>query len=220
MAAVAETEPDVNALKASIARLERQNATLRSSYALARKDADQARQQLSQIRKNLQALGGEKFGDQEQRLIKAVAELDYYSQRLKKVEDAAARLAGATYAYAKTSISDDAQARAKLEVSLRELDKTLSLRHQPAGEIQTTLSDAKVVSIDSLSGMLVLNAGTKAGCNVGMSFQIIRGDQLIGEAVVCEVREHVAGALVRKLENQELPVRTGDSVTIKLDDQK
>ena len=58
-----------------IAQLERQVATLREAYALARTDADEARRQMREVRARLEALGGTALGSSEERLIETIAQL-------------------------------------------------------------------------------------------------------------------------------------------------
>lgn len=210
---------DAVSLRADIARLERQNASLRAAYAQAKADAAGARDQLTEIKRTLEALGPAALAPGDQRLVKAVADIEVLTKRQRELEDASASLSAAVMAYLKTSVTDNAQSRAAIEVSLRELDKTLGMRQQPHPEKAGSLLDAKVVSIDSDSGLIVLNVGSLAGLRTGMPLQVMRGDQSVGEALVTDVRQSLAGAFVQKLEHPGVPVRTGDTVSVKTLDQ-
>lgn len=211
-------EEDTAALTRRIERLEKQNAALKASYVQARSDADKAAAQLVDIRTRLEALGGAALGNSEERLIQAVADIEASNDRIQRLEQASVKLSGAILAYMKQAISEDANARTAVESSLRLLESVLGYRQQPVRDGAGTLAEAKVLSIDSESGVVVLNAGRTAGMQVGMPVQVTRGVQTIGEAVVTDVRKEVCGALVQKLAAPAEPVRVGDSASVKTND--
>ncbi|MEG0142934.1 MAG: hypothetical protein RSA21_02460 [Akkermansia sp.] len=198
-----------------IERLEKQNATLRVSYAQARKDADEASTKLAEIRARMDALGGAALGNSEERLVQAVSDLGLLNQRVQKMEQVSVKLSGSIIAYMKQAISEDSGSRSAVESSLRELDSILGFRQQPARDGAGNLAESLVLSIDTDSGLLVLNAGRAAGMRVGMPLKITRGAQTIGEAVVTDIRKEVCGALVQKLQTPTEVVRLGDSASVK-----
>ena len=152
-------EEDTAALTRRIERLEKQNAALKASYVQARSDADKAAAQLVDIRTRLEALGGAALGNSEERLIQAVADIEASNDRIQRLEQASVKLSGAILAYMKQAISEDANARTAVESSLRLLESVLGYRQQPVRDGAGTLAEAKVLSIDSESGVVVLNAG-------------------------------------------------------------
>ena len=181
-------------------------------------DADKAAAQLVDIRSRLEALGGAALGNSEERLIQAMADIEAFNDRVQRLEQASVKLSGAILAYMKQAISEDANARTAVESSLRLLESVLGYRQQPVRDGAGTLAEAKVLSIDSESGVVVLNTGRTAGMQVGMPVRLTRGAQTIGEAVVTDVRKEVCGALVQKLETPADPVRVGDSASVKTND--
>ena len=219
-------EEDTAALTRRIERLEKQNAALKASYVQARSDADKAafpflslvRMRNVDIRSRLEALGGAALGNSEERLIQAMADIEAFNDRVQRLEQASVKLSGAILAYMKQAISEDANARTAVESSLRLLESVLGYRQQPVRDGAGTLAEAKVLSIDSESGVVVLNTGRTAGMQVGMPVRLTRGAQTIGEAVVTDVRKEVCGALVQKLETPADPVRVGDSASVKTND--
>lgn len=211
-------EEGTAALTRRIERLEKQNAALKASYAQARSDADKAAAQLLDIRSRLEALGGAALGNSEERLIQAVADIEVLNDRIQRLEQASVKLSGAILAYMKQAISEDANARTAVESSLRLLDSVLGYRQQPVRDGAGTQAEAKVLSIDSESGVVVLNAGKTAGMQIGMPVLVTRGAQTIGEAVVTDVRKEVCGALVQKLMAPADPVCVGDSASVKTND--
>lgn len=202
-----------------IERLEKQNATLRVANIQARKEAADTARTLAEVRRRLEALGSASGGDSEQRLVEAVAEVEILSERVRKLEEAAVRLSGTIIAYMEQAVVEDPQSRANVESRLRELDMALGNRQQPLREGAGSLSNASIISIDSESGLLVLNVGSTAGLRVGTPLMITRGEQNIGEAIVTEVRKDICGALVQKLESSAELVRIGDSAAVKTLDQ-
>ncbi len=203
------TEPDRR-----VARLEKQIATLKASYAQARIDAERAEARLAEIRSRLEALGGSALGDSEQRLIETVGELETAHAELDAVKQSSLKLSGAVMAYMRQALAEDAEARAAVESAIRELDVALGFRNEPASDIAGTPDNASVLSIDSESGLIVLNAGREAGMRVGMPVEISRGDQAIADAIVTDVRKEVSGVLVRKRLNPSLSVAVGDRASL------
>ena len=197
-----------------ISQLEKQVALLKESYALARADADQARRQLRDIRARLEALGGAALGDSDERIIDTAAQLEATQQELDTVRQAALRLSSAISAYMSGALVEDAAARQTLETALREQEVALGLRLAPQDELAGSLEDASVLSIDSESGLIVINAGREAKVRVGMPMEITRGNQVIARAIVTDVRKKVAGMLVQQHINTALSVSVGDHVSV------
>ena len=197
-----------------ISQLEKQVAVLRESYALARADADQARKQLRDIRARLEALGGAALGSSEERIIDTAAQLEAAQTELETVRQAALRLTSAINAYMGSALVEDAAARQALETALREQEVALGMRLAPQDELAGSLDDARVLSIDSESGLIVINAGREAKVRVGMPMEILRGDQVIARAIVTDVRKKVSGMLVQQHLNRALSIGVGDHVSV------
>ncbi len=198
----------------SISRLEKQLATLRESYALARADADRARTQLREIRARLEALGGSSLSDSEERLIDTAAQLEAARLENEQLRRAALKLSSAINAFLNAPQQDDAAVRRELEAALREQELAMGLRMAPQDLLSGTPEDAQVLSIDSESGLIVINAGRDAQVRVGMPMQITRGDQVIARAIVTDVRKKVSGLLVQQHLNRRLSVSVGDQVSV------
>ena len=201
-----------------IAQLERQVAILREAYAIARADADEARRQMREVRARLEALGGTALGDSEERLIETIAQLDAATAETEQLRQAALNLAAAVDTYTRGALVEDEAARQGLDEALRELDVALGLRQAQQAPNSGTMHEDTVLSIDSESGLIVINAGRDADIQVGMPMQITRGDQIIARAIVTDVRKKVAGLLVQKQVSSNLVVNVGDSVSVTTND--
>ncbi len=199
-------------------QLERQLATLRESYAVARADADEARAQLRDIRARLEALGGAGLEGSEQRIIETTAQLEASRKENEQLRQSAMKLTSAITTYMRGALVEDAQALMALEAALRDMDVALGLRQAPQSELSGTVDEAQVLSIDSESGLIVINAGREAKVEVGLPMEITRGDQAIAMAVVTDVRKKVAGLLVQKHLNPALVVQVGDRVSVRSND--
>ncbi len=198
-----------------IERLEKQNTTLKTSYIQARQDADRAESKLQEIRKRLEALGGSALGDSEQRLIDAMGNLEAANEELDILKKASVKLSSAVIAYMSQALTDDPAARSAVESALRETDVALGFRQAPSRDFAGTLDNASVLSIDSDSGLVVINVGRAGGLRVGMPVEISRGDQILANTIVTDVRKEVAGVLILKLLNPALMVAVGDRATVK-----
>lgn len=201
-----------------INQLERQIATLRESYTLARSDAAEARRQLREIRARLEAIGGTALGEGEQKLIETASQLEAARTELDALRQSTLRLTSALSVYMRAALVDDAAARQALEAALADLDIALGLRQAKQDELSGTVDEARVLSIDSESGLIVINAGSRAKVEVGMPMEITRGDQAIALAVVTDVRKSVSGLLVQKHLNPALSVSVGDRVSVTTND--
>lgn len=198
-----------------IDQLERQVATLRESYTLARSDADAARKQLQEVSLRLEALGGSALGGTEERLIETASQLEAARAELEAVRQSSMRLSAAAAAYMRNAMAEDEVARQTLETAMQDMDVALGLRQKVQTELDGTVDEAKVLSIDSESGLIVINAGRSAGVEVGMPMEISRGDQALALTVVTDVRKSVSGLLVQKRLNQSLSISVGDRVSVK-----
>lgn len=205
-------------LTRKVERLEKQNTAIKISYTEARQEAEHAKAQLAEIRTRLEALGAATLGSGEERLIQAVAEIESLNKRLTSIEQASATLSSAVIAYLKQALSEDPESRAQVESTLRRLDASLGYRQEPATATTGTMSEARILSIDADSGVLVLNTGKTVGMRVGMPILVRRGVATIAEAIVTDVRSNICGALVQKTLDSKEGVRVGDIASVKSQD--
>ena len=135
-----------------------------------------------------------------------------------QLRQAALNLAAAIESYTRGALVEDAVAKQGLDAALRELDVALGLRQAQQDELTGSMHEATILSIDSESGLIVINAGREADIQVGMPMKITRGDQVIARAIVTDVRKKVAGLLVQKHVNAALSVEVGDRVSVTTND--
>jgi hypothetical protein len=184
-------------LQEAVSELRAQNRALQQSLTEANEAEQLANQQLGEIRARLEALGKNLLDGGDDRLVQAAADLQIAHERTAKVESAAQRLAASVQDYMRQAVVADPDARIRLEIALRELDAALGLRQQPRPDVRTgTLQEARVVSVDQETGMLVLNLGETQGARIGMTFRVLRGQEAYATAILADVRRSVSGAFI------------------------
>ena len=210
---VAQTT-DVAALEATVEALRVRNESLEKSIVQANRAEKEASEQLAQVRLRLEALGRDLLDGGEDRLVQATADRQVLESRVSNLEGASTRLVSSVTDYIRQAVAADPDARLHVETAIRELDEVLGLVQKPAPAAAGSAGQAKVVSIDSQSGLLVLNVGESQGARIGTTYRLTRGDQPFGSAIVADVRRNVCGAFVEELEPGSGPVRLGDSAIL------
>lgn len=203
--------PAVEDLQEMISNLQEKNRSLQQALAEANRGEKQASEQLSQVRERLEALGKNLLDGGNDRLVQAAADLQVANERNSQLESSVLRLVSAITDYRRKAIVSDPDALLRVETSLRELDAVLGLRQKPRPDVRTgSLQQARIVSLDQDSGMLVLNLGENQGAKIGMTFRLNRGQQPYGKAILADVRKGVSGAFVERLDAANETPRPGD----------
>ena len=204
-----------SAAEQQVTRLQYQNKSLQESLAESNRSARESATALATIKAKLEALDRSVFTTKDEDLIEAFATIDSLTEANAELETAATALVTSIELYLSSAITSDPDLRVAVEESIRNLDSTLGMRQKPRPQIDRgTLTDAKVVTIDTESGLLVFNVGSSSDARIGMTFQLRRGDQPLGEATLVDVRSSVSGAFVDTLYDQSLTVRAGDAVSV------
>lgn len=202
-------------LSQRVAVLEEQNAALRESLVESRRREHESAETLASIRTRLEALGHNLLGAGDDRLVRAVADIEVLTERVRTLETAATNVGAAIANYLRQAVVADPDARLRVETSLRELDAVIGLRDKPRPDVRTgSLQGARIVSIDRRSGLLVLNVGESSGAKIGMTFRLVRGERPFGRVIVADVRADVCGAFVEELDDEGEQARIGDSVVL------
>jgi hypothetical protein len=76
-----------------------------------------------------------------------------------------------------------------------------------------TLGAAAVVDVNPDLQMVVLNVGAAQGARVGMPLVVLRGDRVVAELKVIEVRPRLCGALIEKADKGVM-LRVGDHARV------
>lgn len=203
--------PDAEQLQQALLDLQKKNQVLQHSLVKANEAEKLANEQLGKVRERLEALGKNLLDGGDDRLIQAASDLQIANERSAQLESAVTRLASSVNDYIRQAVVSDPDARLRVETALRELDVALGVRQKPRPDVRTgSLQQARIVSLDQESGMLVINIGESQGAAIGMTFRLARGQQPYGKAILADVRKGVSGLFVESLDTPAETPRPGD----------
>lgn len=202
-------ETKVEKLEREIRQLKLQNLNLNKTIAETNLELETKTKALKEIKEHLALFGKDFFEGGDAKLLHAVSNYEVARENLLKLEASVRNLLPAMQDYLRTAVASDPETRKALEVKIREIEIALGQRNAPKRKIeQGNAREARIVTIDSATGTLVVNAGSEAGLSVGTRFRIERSGTKIGEAVVALTRPNVSGLLL--VDKTETEVQPGD----------
>jgi len=202
-------------LQEFIVDLQEQNRNLQLALVESNKAEKKSTEQLNQVRERLEALGKNLLDGGSDRLVQAAADLELSNERNSQLESASMKLASSVQDYLRSAVVSDPDARLRVETAIRELDSLSGLRQKPLPDVRTgDLQQARIVSLDQQTGMLVLNLGETQGARIGMTFRLMHGQQPYGKAILADVRKSVSGAFVEQIDSKEHTPQLGDTAVL------
>ena len=212
-----EVTAQFNALKNRLAQLEQQQLLLNGALAQSKKSEAEAQAKVKELTARLQALGMHE-GTMEQRLLQSVTDNRVLDRQLTDLRLTAEASVMKFKQFIDVARVIDPKQKEDAKKAVDALQKALWVGFEKDKKLDRTgtIQSAKVISIDSQSGMLVLNVGEKGEAKVGMKFVLSRGEQELGEAIVTEVRKNISGLLVITKAHKDFTFRVGDSARVKL----
>jgi len=215
---VGGNERQVRQLERQILKLQNQNQVLARDLTASKKREVELNQSVADLRLRFAALGKNLLNGEDASLLEAVKDAEVLSKRNAAIEKSVHHMMASLRDFLRTAIAADPDSRVRLETSIRELDAALGLGQKPRPRIaQGSLQHAKIISIDTESGLLVANAGEGQAVRRGMTFTILRGNRKVAEAVVAETRKDFSGLLPTQLDNPKDQIRTGDIASVKIE---
>ena len=211
--AIGSLSAENKALRDKLAAADSAMTELQKNFGLVSSEAEVFRRKAAELNVRLEAMGTGKLDD---RLIKLLAELKVGEGERTKLRDALIGLSEAVLRYEKLTVSNDSAARLDLEAAMRDCAKALGIASPEsvtAAPIPSTLTDGMVVSIEPSLALFVANLGSRQGVKVGMPFEVIRDQRVIGTVRVVQVRDKIAGALIQNLSDKET-VKVGDRLRV------
>lgn len=206
---------DDAALQELVADLQEKNRNLELALVEANKSDKDSTEQLTKVRVGLEALGKNLLDGGDDRLIQAAADLGLANERLNQLEATSSKLAASVKEYLQDAVVSDPESRLRVETAIRELDSLTGLRQKPRPDVRTgNLQQAKIVSLDQATGMLVLNLGESQGARIGMTFRLLHGQQPYGKAILADVRKGISGAFVEQIDTPGQTPRLGDTASL------
>ena len=75
------------------------------------------------------------------------------------------------------------------------------------------LTDSVIVSVKDELALIVANVGLRHGVRLGMPFDVVRGDTVIGTIRFVDVRDKISGAIIQNLSKNET-IKVGDRLRV------
>ncbi len=232
---LSDLDIEYSELKVAIEKLAEENKHLRRSLIESEKDLVAMRQnrnasggeaeilqrQVQQMKLRMDALGIDTAASAntklEQRLLTAVSDLRVAAVERKRMSESLVRLSEAAAFYAKSTVASDPQSRLSLETEIRNATAALSESSSNAagaGSLNPSVNNGAVISVEEDLALVVMNLGTTHSVKVGMPFQIVRGEKIIGNVRTVDVREKIAGAVIQNLSSEKDPIKVGDHLRV------
>lgn len=209
-------------LKGQLSEAQDAVKSLTNSLAVANSEAEVFRREAGELKLRMEALGVDGLGADktklEQRLLKAVRDLQIVQAEKDKMADALVQLSEAVVRYTKGATSGDADARMALEAQLRSVNETLGVpgtnAPQNSPKVTGDLDNAMVISIKEELSLVVANIGSRQGVKVGMPFRVTRGDDEIATIRIVDVREKICGGVIQNLDSGKNKIKVGDRLSV------
>jgi len=216
-----EAQKDKKQLSDALAEVEKTLADTRKNLARSIGEAEVFKRQTMELKLKIEALGLDVSGGNssklEQRLLAAVSDLRGMAEEKKSFSEVLVQVIEAARLYQKVAPTANAEAIATLEGAFRKADAALGGVSPNAVEalpVQATISDGMAISVRDDYALVVMNIGAKQGVKVGMPFQVTRGDHIVGNVRVIEVRDKIAGAVIQELTTDKDRVKVGDHLRV------
>ena len=219
-ATTGDKDQEIRRLKLQLEQSQKRYHTVVRALAASKQRETELDKTVNELKLRFVALGDNLLNGGEDAILEAVKNAEVLDKQNKRIETAAHGMIASLREFLRTAVASNPDARVHLETSIRELDAALGLRQKPRPQVaQGNLQQAKIVSIDPESGMLVVNAGEGQSVNRGMTFDIMRGNRKVAEAIVADTKKDFSGLLPTLHTNPEDAIRIGDIATVKTVDR-
>lgn len=165
----------------------------------------------------LQAFGVDLFtrdeNSLEQRLLKAVRDLDISQQENERQGKALHHLSEAFLSYLGQSPDVEKVSRDEAGKAIAKAGKAIAPLIT-AENAASGLDGSQVVSQDSEIGLIVFDAGRQDGLRVGTPLTVLRGERPIFTAMIVDVRETISGAVLQDKIADVDEVAVGDGIKL------
>jgi len=214
------TQQEAAALQETVLLLRATIGELSQSLALANAEAETFKRQASELALRLDTLGLIELDQNpeglEQKLLTAVREVRVQTRRAEELENALIGLTEAVLALLQSAEEVPPEIRLDMETRLRQTNELLGALPgvEEAPAVEPELTNALVLEVKPEISLLIANVGSRQGVRIGTPFHIQRGSELIGTALVVDVRERISGAIIQNLQNETNPAQAGDRLRV------
>ena len=187
--------------------------SLQQNFGSVSNEAEVFRRKSSELNARLEAIGPASI---DSRLIKLLSELKIATSERSKLRDALIGFTEAAARYRKHAAREGSEIQGELESAMKESTEVLGLAAKTPTEVPSIparLKDSIVVSVKDELALIVANVGLRHGVRLGMPFDVLRGDLVIGTIRIVDVRDKISGALVQNLSKDET-IKVGDHLRV------
>lgn len=201
------------AMKQRLAENENLLRSLQQSFGSVSNEAEVFRRKSAELNARIESLGAASV---DSRLIKLLNELRAGASERSKLRDALMELTEAAARYQKHASRENPLAQIALDSAIKESAEVLGVDAKNPPDVSPNLpriTDSIVVSVKDELALIVANVGTRQGVRLGMPFEVVRGDMVIGTIRIVDVRERISGALIQNLSKDET-IKVGDHLRV------
>ena len=206
---------EVTALQHELAQREAVVRKLTEELAIARTESELFQKKWADAQLRAQTLGV-KFGDNDdstlqRELIESVRALHLEGLERQRLVDQLKRLLAGLEGGADVT-AEVARAKSLLTAIRPAMGDGATTNTSIAGP-EPTLESAQVLEVNPDLRLVVLNVGLLHGVRVGMPFVVLRGDRVVAELKVVEVRRRICGALIENVD-KDVMLAAGDAARV------
>jgi hypothetical protein len=189
---------------------------LTENLAIARTDSELFQKQWSEAQLRAQTLGVNFADDSvtqaQRQLVESVRALYLAQAERQRLDEQLQRL---LQAVEKQGAVGEELARTKALLATEEKPSVVGAATSNAsdGQAAGTLESATVLDVNPSLRLAVLNMGLLQGARVGMPLVVLRGDRVVAELKIVEVRPRICGALVERVE-KKVTLKAGDKARV------
>ncbi len=219
-AALAVSQTQVGQLRDELVRSEAQRKALVAKLAGAVQVSEEQLAQSRETQLKLQAFGVDLFTQDEksiqQRLLKAVRDLDIAEQELDRRKIVIRELSETFLSFLNETDGVDQEKKVKALAAIDRAGDALTplADDKEYAEPLTSLDGSEIVSLDPEIGLVVIDAGRASGLRVGTPIAIMKEGQPIFSAMVVDVRDTIAGAVLQNQLAENMEAAVGDGIQL------
>ena len=196
-------------------------AAVTDSLVEANQTAKRLAERNQELQKQFAALGVSRVTEDravlEERLLKAVRDLDLMDQKYKAAVQQLDSLVNASKDYlgAKENMKRD-----YLDPLVRAVSESERLLLQDVNStvqgnaVAGSISQVRVIGVKDEIATVVINAGSRQGVSEGMQFTVQQGGRRIGTVRAVDVRDRIAGCVIQDFESANTPMEVGQQVVL------
>jgi hypothetical protein len=213
---VAEMRVALQFTQQKLAESEAQRKELMKSLAESVRVSEEQTFAAREVQEKMEAFGVDLFSSNkdslEQRLLKAVRDLDIMRQENERQRKAIHELSEAFLKYIAATPEAKENVKGEAQESIAKAGKSLNELIDGDQIYAKRLEKSRVVSFDSAIGLVVIDAGRKSGVIVGTPIVVVRDEQPIYTALIVDVRDSISGALLQDKVGNTGAVQAGDRI--------